>query len=85
VVLVGIDAGAFWSQMQSGVDWWDDIGQGVIKSVVFGLIVTSIALFEGYEANPTPEGVAHATTRTVVASSLAVLGMDFILTAFMFA
>jgi phospholipid/cholesterol/gamma-HCH transport system permease protein len=85
VVLVGIDAGAFWSQMQSGVDWWDDIGQGVIKSIVFGVIVTAIALFEGYEANPTPEGVAHATTRTVVASSLAVLGMDFILTAFMFA
>jgi phospholipid/cholesterol/gamma-HCH transport system permease protein len=84
VVLVGSDAGAFWGQMQSGVDWWQDIGQGVIKSIVFGAVVTAIALFEGYEAQPTPEGVSRATTRTVVAASLAVLGLDFILTAFMF-
>jgi phospholipid/cholesterol/gamma-HCH transport system permease protein len=84
VVLVGLDAGAFWGQMQAGVDWWQDIGQGVIKSVVFGAVVTAIALFEGYEAQPTPEGVSRATTRTVVAASLAVLGLDFVLTAFMF-
>jgi phospholipid/cholesterol/gamma-HCH transport system permease protein len=84
VVLVGLDAGAFWGQMQAGVDWWLDIGQGVIKSVVFGAVVTAIALFEGYEAQPTPEGVSRATTRTVVAASLATLGLDFILTAFMF-
>jgi phospholipid/cholesterol/gamma-HCH transport system permease protein len=84
VVLVGLDSGAFWGQMQAGVDWWLDIGQGVIKSVVFGAVVTAIALFEGYEAQPTPEGVSRATTRTVVAASLATLGLDFILTAFMF-
>jgi phospholipid/cholesterol/gamma-HCH transport system permease protein len=84
VALVGLDAGAFWSQMQAGVDWWKDIGQGVIKSVIFGAVVTAIALFEGYESKPTPEGVAYGTTRTVVAGSLAVLGLDFILTAFMF-
>ena len=85
VVLVGVDAGAFWSQMQASVDWWRDIGQGLIKSVVFGAVVTSIALCVGYESEPTPEGVATATTRTVVLSSLSILGLDFILTAFMFA
>lgn len=84
VGLIGIDAGGFWGQMQASVDWWLDIGQGVIKSVVFGTVVTAIALFEGYEAQPTPEGVAQATTRTVVAGSLAVLGLDFILTQLMF-
>ncbi|MBX7230284.1 MAG: lipid asymmetry maintenance ABC transporter permease subunit MlaE [Burkholderiaceae bacterium] len=84
VGLVGLDAGAFWGQMQASVDWWLDIGQGVVKSLVFGTVVTAIALFEGYEAQPTPEGVSKATTRTVVAGSLAVLGLDFILTAFMF-
>jgi phospholipid/cholesterol/gamma-HCH transport system permease protein len=84
VALVGLDAGAFWSQMQNGVDWWSDVGQGVIKSIIFGAVVTAIALFEGYESQPTPEGVAYGTTRTVVAGSLAVLGLDFILTAFMF-
>jgi phospholipid/cholesterol/gamma-HCH transport system permease protein len=84
VGLVGLDNGAFWGQMQSSVDWWLDVGQGVIKSLVFGAVVTAIALFEGYEANPTPEGVAKATTATVVTGSLAVLGLDFILTAFMF-
>ena len=84
VQLIGVDAGAFWSQMQAGVDVWDDVANGVIKSFVFGVAVTFIALYEGHEANPTPEGVARATTRTVVTASLVVLGLDFILTALMF-
>jgi len=84
VVLIGIDTGAFWSQMQNGVDWLDDVVNGVIKSVVFGVAVTLIALFEGWRCQPTPEGVSRATTRTVVAGSLAVLGLDFVLTALMF-
>ncbi|MGF6293420.1 lipid asymmetry maintenance ABC transporter permease subunit MlaE [Paraburkholderia youngii] len=84
VLLIGVDAGAFWSQMQSGVDVWRDVGAGVVKSVVFGLAVTFIALFQGHEAKPTPEGVSRATTRTVVYASLAVLGLDFLLTALMF-
>ncbi len=84
VLLIGIDAGAFWSQMQDGVDVFDDVLNGVIKSVVFGLAVTLIALFEGWQCRPTPEGVSRATTRTVVAGSLVVLGLDFILTALMF-
>jgi phospholipid/cholesterol/gamma-HCH transport system permease protein len=84
VLLIGVDAGAFWSQMQSGVDVWHDVGAGVVKSVVFGLAVTFVALFQGYEAKPTPEGVSRATTRTVVYASLAVLGLDFLLTALMF-
>ena len=81
VGLLGVDAGAFWSQMQSGVDFQDDIVNGVIKSFVFGVTVTWIAVFEGYDAVPTSEGVASATNRTVVYSSLAVLALDFILTA----
>ena len=84
VLLIGVDSGAFWSQMQGGVDVWRDIGAGVIKSVVFGLAVTFVALFQGYEAKPTPEGVSRATTKTVVYASLAVLGLDFLLTALMF-
>lgn len=84
VQLIGVDDGAFWSQMQAGVDLWDDIANGVIKSVVFGFAVTFTALYQGYEAQPTPEGVARATTRTVVIASLVVLWLDFILTAFMF-
>jgi phospholipid/cholesterol/gamma-HCH transport system permease protein len=84
VVLIGVDEGSFWSQMQAAVDFRQDIVNGVIKSVVFGVAVTAIALFEGYDAPPTAEGVSHATTRTVVTSALAVLGLDFILTAFMF-
>ncbi|MDR5758290.1 lipid asymmetry maintenance ABC transporter permease subunit MlaE [Caballeronia sp. LZ035] len=84
VMLIGVDPGAFWSQMQSGVDVWRDVGNGVIKSVVFGFAVTFIALFQGYEARPTPEGVSRATTKTVVYASLAVLGLDFLLTALMF-
>ena len=84
VPLIGIDEGAFWSQMQSGVDVWKDVGNGAIKSVVFGFAVSFIALLQGYEAQPTPEGVAHATTRTVVMASLTVLALDFVLTAMMF-
>jgi phospholipid/cholesterol/gamma-HCH transport system permease protein len=84
VVLIGVDPGAFWSQMSDGVDFWDDVMNGVIKSIVFGLVVTQVALLMGYESRPTPEGVARATTLTVVVGSLAVLGLDFILTALMF-
>lgn len=84
VQLIGVDEGAFWSQMQNGVDVWKDVGNGVIKSVIFGFAVTFIALFQGYEAEPTPEGVARATTRTVVVASLMVLWLDFLLTALMF-
>jgi phospholipid/cholesterol/gamma-HCH transport system permease protein len=84
VLMIRIDPGAFWSQMQNGVDVWDDVGNGIIKSIVFGIACTFIALYQGYEAEATPEGVAQATTRTVVISSLAVLGLDFLLTALMF-
>lgn len=84
VGLLGVDEGAYWSQMQSSVDFYDDVMNGVIKSLVFGIVVTWIAVFEGYDAIPTSEGVSRATTRTVVHSSLAVLGLDFILTAIMF-
>lgn len=84
VVMIGVDAGAFWSQMQNGVDVWKDVGNGLLKSVVFGIAVTFIALLQGYECQPTPEGVSRATTRTVVMASLAVLGLDFVLTAMMF-
>ena len=84
VQLIGVDEGAFWSQMQDGVDVWNDIANGVIKSFVFGVAVTFIALYQGYHAAPTPEGVARATTRTVVMGSLMVLWLDFLLTALMF-
>lgn len=84
VVLIGVDDGSFWSQMQAAVDVRHDVINGVIKSGVFGFAVTAIALFEGYDATPTAEGVSRATTRTVVTSSLAILALDFILTAFMF-
>jgi len=84
VVLIGVDEGSFWSQMQAAVDVREDILNGVIKSIVFGFAVTAIALFEGYDAMPTAEGISRATTRTVVTSSLAILALDFILTAFMF-
>ena len=84
VLMIGVDGGAFWSQIQGGVDVWQDLGNGVVKSVVFGVAVTFIALLQGYNAQATPEGVAKATTRTVVMASLTVLGLDFILTAMMF-
>ncbi|CAM5193355.1 Phospholipid/cholesterol/gamma-HCH transport system permease protein OS=Castellaniella defragrans OX=75697 GN=HNR28_002093 PE=3 SV=1 [Castellaniella defragrans] len=85
VVLIGIDPGAFWSQMQGGVDVVNDVLNGVLKSVVFGIVVTLIALYQGWTSLPTPEGVSRATTRTVVNGALAVLGLDFLLTALMFA
>ena len=84
VGLLGVDEGAFWSQMQSQVDWSEDIVNGIIKSIVFGIVVTWVAVFEGYDAVPTSEGVSRATTRSVVYASLAVLGLDFVLTALMF-
>jgi phospholipid/cholesterol/gamma-HCH transport system permease protein len=84
VQLIGVDDGNFWSIMQSRVDVWRDIGNGVVKSIVFGFICTCVALYQGFETEATPEGVAYATTRTVVIASLWVLGMDFILTALMF-
>ena len=84
VGLLGVDAGAFWSQMQAQVDLNEDVFNGVIKSLVFGGVASWIAVYEGYDAIPTSEGVSRATTRTVVNSSLAVLGLDFILTALMF-
>jgi phospholipid/cholesterol/gamma-HCH transport system permease protein len=84
VVMIGTDPGSFWSQMQANVDFRQDIVNGVIKSAVFGLAVSWVAVFEGYDAEPTAEGVSRATTRTVVISSLAILGLDFILTSLMF-
>jgi phospholipid/cholesterol/gamma-HCH transport system permease protein len=84
VVIIGVDSGAFWSQMQANVDLQEDILNGLIKSLVFGVAVTLIALFEGYDAPPTAEGVSYAVTRTVVTSALAVLALDFVLTSFMF-
>ena len=84
VIQIGVDEGSFWSQMQAAVDFRDDIMNGVLKSFVFGTVVTIIALFEGYDAPPTAEGVSGATTRTVVTSSLAILMLDFVLTAIMF-
>ena len=84
VLMIGVDSGSFWSQIQGGVDVWQDVGNGVFKSVVFGFAVTFVALLQGFEAQATPEGVSKATTRTVVVASLTVLGLDFILTALMF-
>jgi phospholipid/cholesterol/gamma-HCH transport system permease protein len=84
VKLIDIDAGAFWGNMQAAVDFRQDIVNGIIKSFVFGVAVSLIAVFEGYDANPTAEGVSSATTRTVVFSSLAILALDFVLTVFMF-
>jgi len=84
VLLIGVDAGNFWSIQQQGVDVWRDVGNGLVKASVFGVICTVVALYQGYETEATPEGVAYATTRTVVISSLWVLGMDFVLTALMF-
>jgi phospholipid/cholesterol/gamma-HCH transport system permease protein len=83
VGLLGVDSGAYWSQMQSSVDFRDDVVNGIIKSVVFGFVATWIAVFEGYDSVPTSEGVSRATTRSVVYASLVVLGLNFILTALM--
>ena len=84
VVFIGVDDGAFWSQMQSSVDFRYDIVNGIIKSVVFGFAVSLIAVFEGYDSAPTAEGVSRAITRTVVTSAMTILALDFILTSFMF-
>lgn len=84
VGLLGVDDGAYWSQIQAKIDFDEDLVNGVIKTVVFGFVVTWIALFQGYDATPTSEGVSRATTRTVVHSALAVLALDFVLTALMF-
>lgn len=84
VQLIGIDSAAFWSQMQDGVDVFEDVGNGMIKTLVFGVASTFVALYMGYESNATPEGVAQATTRTVVISSVSVLILDFLLTSLMF-
>ncbi|MBT0724640.1 lipid asymmetry maintenance ABC transporter permease subunit MlaE [Rosenbergiella sp. S61] len=84
VLWKGIDAGFFWGAMQSSVDFQTDLVNCVIKSIVFAITVTWIALFNGYDATPTSEGISRATTRTVVHASLAVLGLDFVLTALMF-
>lgn len=81
---LGVDAGSFWSIMRSTVEWEQDVLNGVIKSLVFALVVTWIAIFKGYDSVPTSEGISKATTETVVYSSLAVLGLDFVLTALMF-
>lgn len=84
IELLGLDAGAFWSQAVAKVDLYHDLGNGMIKSAVFGFVVVWIAVFEGYDCVPTSEGLGRATTSTVVHSSLAVLGLDFVLTALMF-
>lgn len=84
VLMLGADSGIFWGRMQSGVDVWADVGNGLLKSLVFGVAVSFVALLQGFEAKPTPEGVSRATTRTVVMASLAVLALDFLLTAMMF-
>jgi len=84
VVMIGIDSGSFWGQMQGWVDFFKDVLNGVLKSFIFGITVTFVALYQGYEAQPTPEGVSRSTTSTVVVASLFVLGLDFVLTALMF-
>jgi phospholipid/cholesterol/gamma-HCH transport system permease protein len=84
VRLIGADPGTFWGNMRAGVGFWPDVTNGIIKSFVFGTAVSLIAVFEGYTAQPTAEGVATATTRTVVIGSLAILALDFVLTVFMF-
>ncbi len=81
---LGVDEGAFWSQMHGHVDWHDDVLNGIIKSIAFAVLVAIVALFQGFNAVPTSEGVSRATTKTVVHSSLGVLGLDFILTSLMF-
>jgi len=84
VKVIGVDEGSFWAQMQSGVDVRADVLNGVIKSFIFGIAVTFTALFQGYQAQPTPEDVSRATTRTVVIASLLVWGLNFVMTALMF-
>jgi phospholipid/cholesterol/gamma-HCH transport system permease protein len=80
---LGLDNGTFWSNMTSSVDVWKDVVNGVYKSIVFGMVCTLIATFQGYTTAPTSEGVAYATTRTVVFSSIVTLALDFVMTAFL--
>ncbi|QGM22174.1 lipid asymmetry maintenance ABC transporter permease subunit MlaE [Spiribacter sp. 2438] len=82
--MLGIDGGSYWSQMQASVSFSDDVMNGMVKSVAFGLVAGWIAVFNGYDCRPTSQGVSRATTRTVVITSLVVLGLDFVLTALMF-
>ncbi len=84
VLLIGVDGGNFWSLMQARVDVFRDVGNGLVKAAAFGVVCTVVALYQGHETEATPEGVAYATTRTVVISSLWILGLDFVLTALMF-
>lgn len=84
VHMLGVDEGSFWSQMQASVDFREDVVNGIIKSICFGVAIIYIAVYQGYSSVPTAEGVSRATTQTVVRSALVVLGMDFVLTAFMF-
>lgn len=84
VVVLGVDPSSYWGQIAEQMAAWDDVGQGALKSFAFGAVIALIAAFEGYEAEPTASGMARATTQTVVLSSLAVLGLDFVMTAFMF-
>ena len=84
VVFIGVDEGAFWSQMQASVDFRYDVWSGIVKSFVFGVAVSLIAVFEGYDAVPTAEGVSSSIKSTVVQSALAILALDFVLTSFMF-
>ncbi len=81
--MLGVDEGAYWGNMQASVEFYDDIIKGLIKSLVFGLVVTWIAVYQGFDSIPTSEGISKATTQTVVVASLAVLGLDFVLTAIM--
>jgi phospholipid/cholesterol/gamma-HCH transport system permease protein len=81
---MGVDGGTFWSVMQNSVSFSPDVVNGMIKSVIFAFIVTWVALFNGFQVVPNPLGISRATTKTVVASSLLVLAMDFLLTVIMF-
>jgi phospholipid/cholesterol/gamma-HCH transport system permease protein len=83
VDMLGLYDGAYWSNMQNTVMFTEDVLKGLFKALVFGLVVTWIAVYQGYDSEPTSEGIGKATTKTVVISSLAVLGLDFILTAVM--
>lgn len=81
---LGADSGSFWSGMQDTVELWEDVGKGMVKSVIFAVLVTWVAVFQGYDTEPTAEGIGLATTRTVVTSSVLILAVDFILTLSMY-
>ncbi|HSH85418.1 MAG TPA: lipid asymmetry maintenance ABC transporter permease subunit MlaE [Guyparkeria sp.] len=84
VVVLGVDQASYWGQIREQMEAWEDVGGGAIKSLAFGAVIALISVYEGYRAEPTASGMARATTQTVVLSSLAVLGLDFVMTAFMF-